>query len=163
MHNAVDLDDLLRLPVRLLAGQPEVLAEVRSRTSRLLIDEYQDVNGVQYRLVRLLMPAADAPLFAIGDPNQAIYGFRGADSRFLGRFLEDYPRASVYGLKASYRCSPTILKASATVLSPAAGGACRTQDPPREPPGEPPTCACASASTPARPAKRSTWRGPSRA
>jgi DNA helicase-2/ATP-dependent DNA helicase PcrA len=120
MHNAVDLDDLLRLPVRLLSGQPEVLAEVRSRTTHLLIDEYQDVNAVQYRLVRLLMPAGDAPLFAIGDPNQAIYGFRGADSRFLGRFLQDYPRAAVYGLKASYRCSSTILKASAAVL-PAAG------------------------------------------
>ena len=91
LHNAVDLDDLLRLPVRLLSSQPEVLAEVRSRTTHLLIDEYQDVNAVQYRLVRLLMPAGDAPLFAIGDPNQAIYGFRGADSRFLGRFREDYP------------------------------------------------------------------------
>jgi uncharacterized protein (TIGR00375 family) len=116
MHNAVDLDDLLRLPVRLLAGHPAVLAEVRSRTCALLIDEYQDVNAVQYRLVRLLMPAGDASLFAIGDPNQAIYGFRGADPRFLGRFLEDYPQASVYGLKSSYRCSATILKASAAVL-----------------------------------------------
>jgi superfamily I DNA/RNA helicase len=92
LHNAVDLDDLLRLPVRLLSSQPEVLAEVRSRTTHLLIDEYQDVNAVQYRLVRLLMPAGDASLFAIGDPNQAIYGFRGADSRFLGRFREDYAR-----------------------------------------------------------------------
>ena len=122
LHNAVDLDDLLRLPVRLLSSQPEVLAEVRSRTTHLLIDEYQDVNAVQYRLVRLLMPAGDAPLFAIGDPNQAIYGFRGADSRFLGRFREDYPLASLYGLKASYRCSSTILKASAAVLPPAAEG-----------------------------------------
>ncbi len=129
LHNAVDLDDLLRLPVRLLSSQPEVLAEVRSRTTHLLIDEYQDVNAVQYRLVRLLMPAGDAPLFAIGDPNQAIYGFRGADSRFLGRFREDYPLASLYGLKASYRCSSTILKASAAVLPPAAEGAGRASRP----------------------------------
>ncbi len=122
LHNAVDLDDLLRLPVRLLESQPAALEAVRSRTSRLLIDEYQDVNGIQYRLVRLLMPAADAPLFAIGDPDQAIYGFRGADARFLGRFLEDYPRAAVYSLKTSYRCSATILKASAEVLPPASEG-----------------------------------------
>ncbi len=118
MHNAVDLDDLLRLPVRLLASQPEVLREARSRTPHLLIDEYQDVNAVQYRLVQLLMPAPDPPLFAIGDPHQAIYGFRGADSRFLGRFLEDYPGAAVYSLGTSYRCSATILQASAAVLFP---------------------------------------------
>jgi len=116
MHNAVDLDDLLRLPVRLLDSQPAVLEIVRAANSRLLIDEYQDVNAVQYRLVRLLMPAGDAPLFAIGDPDQAIYGFRGADPRFIRRFLEDYPRATVYSLKTSYRCSATILKASAEVL-----------------------------------------------
>ena len=125
LHNAVDLDDLLRLPVRLLEDRPEVLEKVRSGVSRLLIDEYQDVNAVQYRLVRLLMPAGDAPLFAIGDPDQAIYGFRGADSRYLRRFLEDYPGASVYGLKTSYRCSATILKASAEVLPPS--GASRLQ------------------------------------
>jgi superfamily I DNA/RNA helicase len=123
LHNAVDLDDLLRLPVRLLAGHPEVLEQVRSRTAHLLIDEYQDVNAVQYRLVRLLMPAGDAPLFAIGDPDQAIYGFRGADPRFLARFREDYPRAAVYSLNTSYRCSATILKASAAVLPSGGSGA----------------------------------------
>jgi DNA helicase-2/ATP-dependent DNA helicase PcrA len=134
MHNAVDLDDLLRLPVRFLESQPAVLEEVRSRTSHLLIDEYQDVNAIQYRLVRLLMPAVDAPLFAIGDPDQAIYGFRGADSRFLGRFLEDYPRASVYCLKTSYRCSATILKASSEVLPPAGRSGAK---PPLRPAGLP--------------------------
>jgi superfamily I DNA/RNA helicase len=118
LHNAVDLDDLLRLPVRLLAGHPEILEQVRARMTHLLIDEYQDVNAVQYRLLRLLMPAGDAPLFAIGDPDQAIYGFRGADPRFLGRFLQDYPQAGVYALPTSYRCSETILRASSAVLPP---------------------------------------------
>jgi DNA helicase-2/ATP-dependent DNA helicase PcrA len=123
MQNAVDLDDLLRLPVRLLESQPAVLAQARAASPWLLIDEYQDVNPVQYRLVRLLLPSPDSPLFAIGDPHQAIYGFRGADPRFIGRFLEDYPRAAVYGLKTSYRCSSTILQASAGVLAGGAGGA----------------------------------------
>ncbi len=72
------------------------------------MDEYQDVNYSQYALVRLL---SDCP-FAIGDPDQAIYGFRGADPRFIERFVIDYPKAEVCRLRRSYRCRPTILEAS---------------------------------------------------
>src|SRR4029453_16012974 len=74
----VDLDDLLALPVTLLAGDPALAARYRDRFGFLAVDEYQDVDELQYRLLRLLT-TPDANLCVIGDPDQAIYGFRGAD------------------------------------------------------------------------------------
>jgi uncharacterized protein (TIGR00375 family) len=111
-HNAFDFDDLICKPVSLLREFHHVLQVYRERYGYVLIDEYQDINQAQYELVRLLMPGPEANLFAIGDPDQAIYGFRGADVGFINRFLNDYPGAAVYSLKKSYRCSSFILKAS---------------------------------------------------
>jgi superfamily I DNA/RNA helicase/PHP family Zn ribbon phosphoesterase len=115
-ENAVDLDDLVRLPMQILSGDPQVLAEARARARWLLIDEVQDIDAAQYRLLRLLAPEPTSNILAIGDPDQAIYGFRGADARLLERFRLDYPETAVYTLAVSYRCSGAILQASAQVL-----------------------------------------------
>ncbi len=115
-QNGVDLEDLIFKTVQLLQEHPEILKVYRQRFQWILVDEYQDVNEAQYRLLQLLAPGSAANLFAIGDPNQAIYGFRGADVRFIQKFEEDYPAAKKYALKVSYRCTDNILKASGLIL-----------------------------------------------
>ena len=82
----------------------------------ILIDEFQDINAAQYQLIKLIKPEKLANITAIGDPNQAIYGFRGADVRFIKKFQKDYPQAQVITLLQSYRCSNTILSASKQVI-----------------------------------------------
>nr|WP_320116815.1 UvrD-helicase domain-containing protein [uncultured Desulfuromonas sp.] len=114
--NLFDLDDLLAVPLQLLEADPQLAAHYRQQFSWLLVDEYQDVNRAQYALIRLLAPTSDANLFAIGDPNQAIYGFRGADIRYIRQFSADYPQAAVFHLNQSYRCPDPILRASGDVL-----------------------------------------------
>jgi DNA helicase-2/ATP-dependent DNA helicase PcrA len=115
-QNTYDLADLLYVPVRLFEHQPDILDSYREKYQWVLIDEYQDINYAQYKLIRSLTPDADSNLCAIGDPDQAIYGFRGADVRFIRRFREDYPGAAIYRLRQSYRCSDSILKASGNVM-----------------------------------------------
>ncbi|MDD2717148.1 MAG: UvrD-helicase domain-containing protein [Candidatus Wallbacteria bacterium] len=119
-NNLFDLDDLLCLPVQILETNQELLEKYRTRFSQILVDEYQDVNPVQYKLLRLLAPG-NANLCAVGDPDQAIYGFRGADVGFIRRFQEDYPLAKTFNLVRSYRCSNTILKASSGIVHSAGG------------------------------------------
>ncbi len=116
-NDLFDLDDCIYRPVRLFLEHPEVRKLYQGLFSWILIDEYQDVNLAQYRLVRLLLPGAAPNLYVIGDPDQAIYGFRGADVRFINQFLQNYPEAEVYRLKQSYRCTDTILKASSRVIA----------------------------------------------
>lgn len=118
MENAFDIDDLVVYPVRLLKDSSEIGELIRRRYPWICIDEYQDINLAQYNLIRLLAPEKDSNIFAIGDPDQAIYGFRGADNSFIQRFKDDYPTGSIYELKTSYRCSKTILEASAQVVKP---------------------------------------------
>ena len=115
-ENAFDIDDCVRCPVQLLQESTAVLGAVHTRYPWICIDEYQDINVAQYRLIRLLAPQEDANIFAIGDPNQAIYGFRGADNTFIQQFQEDYPGAKIHELTTSYRCSKTILEASGQVV-----------------------------------------------
>ena len=116
LHNAFDYDDLIYKPLMLLKNSPELLQEYRRRYTHILIDEYQDINSSQYQLIRLLKPGPDTDVFAIGDPDQAIYGFRGADAGFINSFYTDYPGAATYSLSRSYRCSSYILKASQGVI-----------------------------------------------
>jgi len=111
-YNAFDLDDLVYLPVCIFRSYPDILMQYRKRWKWLLIDEYQDINSAQYRMVQMLMPDKDSNICAIGDPDQAIYGFRGADAEFIHKFSEDYPEAVIYRLTRSYRCPETILRAS---------------------------------------------------
>jgi superfamily I DNA/RNA helicase len=118
--NVVDLDDLLYVPVRLLTTDAQLREFYRRKCQWIMVDEYQDVNYAQYQLIRLLAPGganeADANLCVIGDPDQAIYGFRGADVRFINAFQEDYPHAVLFRLKKSYRCTDSILQASGHVI-----------------------------------------------
>ncbi|OHB83001.1 MAG: AAA family ATPase, partial [Planctomycetes bacterium RBG_16_64_12] len=107
----VDFDDLVVLPVRLLETSPDLVDHYRSRYRWVSVDEYQDIDPLQYRLVRLLVPP-DGNLCVIGDPDQAIYGFRGADVSCFQRFNDDFPSARTISLVRNYRSTRTIVDAS---------------------------------------------------
>ena len=113
----VDLDDLLALPVMLLAGDAGLAARYRERFGFVAVDEYQDVDELQYRLLRLLT-TPDANLCVIGDPDQAIYGFRGADVGFFLRFAQDFPDATTVRLTRNYRSSPAIVAGALQAIAP---------------------------------------------
>jgi superfamily I DNA/RNA helicase len=115
--NSFDLDDLIYLPNLLLRFSGELKQKYTDRYRWIMIDEYQDINFAQYQFVKRILSGPKGNLFAIGDPNQAIYGFRGSDVEFIRRFTEDYPSARQYQLKKSYRCTDRILMASTQVLS----------------------------------------------
>jgi DNA helicase II / ATP-dependent DNA helicase PcrA len=113
----VDLDDLLTMPVTLLAGDDALAASYRERFGFVAVDEYQDVDELQYRLLRLLT-TPDANLCVIGDPDQAIYGFRGSDVGFFLRFAEDFPAATTVRLTRNYRSSPAIVAGALQAIAP---------------------------------------------
>jgi len=114
----VDLDDLLALPVALLAGDAALAARYRDRYRLVAVDEYQDVDELQYRLLRLLT-TPDANVCVIGDPDQAIYGFRGADVGFFLRFAQDFPTARTVRLTRNYRSSQAIVAGALQAIAPA--------------------------------------------
>jgi DNA helicase II / ATP-dependent DNA helicase PcrA len=114
----VDLDDLLALPVTLLAGDAALAARYRDRFRMVAVDEYQDVDELQYRLLRLLTTAG-GDVCVIGDPDQAIYGFRGADVGFFLRFGQDFPTATTVRLTRNYRSSPAIVAGALQAIAPA--------------------------------------------
>ena len=117
-YDLFDLDDLIDQTVRVLEENPSIQREMANQYAWMLVDEFQDINHMQYRLLQLMSNEAKAPnLFVIGDPNQAIYGFRGSSTRFIPRFLQDHPETKQYTLHTSYRCSANILKASSDVLN----------------------------------------------
>jgi len=111
---AVDYDGLIAGTVRLFAVREDILKYYRQKFNFIFIDEYQDINFSQYALIRMLVGnEANFPsLWVIGDPNQAIYGFRGSDKAFIDRFLQDYPDAGRFELKKSFRCAEPIIKAA---------------------------------------------------
>jgi DNA helicase-2/ATP-dependent DNA helicase PcrA len=114
----VDFDGLIELAAGLLAAAPETAAGLRRRWPMISVDEYQDIDATQYELLRLL--AGDGSgLTAIGDPDQSIYGFRGADVGFFLRFGQDYPAAATRQLQVSYRSSSPVVAAAAAVIAPA--------------------------------------------
>jgi len=115
-NQMLDFDDLLLQTVQLLETQPEVLRQVQDRFQWISVDEYQDINLAQYRLLQLLT-AAGANLCAIGDPDQAIYGFRGADRGYFLRFEQDFPAATRLHLRQNYRSTQLILDASTQVIA----------------------------------------------
>ncbi|HEY2959098.1 MAG TPA: UvrD-helicase domain-containing protein [Actinomycetota bacterium] len=117
-RDLVDLDDLLAGPVALLAGDPALAVAYRERWPWIAVDEYQDVDELQYRLLGLLA-ARDGNLCAIGDPDQAIYGFRGADVGFFLRFQADHPSARTVQLTRNYRSSGAIVDGALQVIAPA--------------------------------------------
>lgn len=119
LRNWIDFDDLVGLALAALEADAGLAAHYCDRFPYVSVDEFQDVDDRQYRLLRLLAPAA-ANLCVIGDANQAIYGFRGADAACLGRFREDHPGAAVIRLTRNYRSSGTIVAASDQLIAPAA-------------------------------------------
>jgi len=118
-YGFIDFIDLLVLPLSLLTNNQKLLEQYRQQWQHIFVDEYQDVNALQYRLLRLLATHGK-DIFVIGDPDQAIYGFRGADVQYFTHFQDDYPDANIVKLTRSYRSTDTILKASSHMISPCA-------------------------------------------
>lgn len=119
-NNALDFDDLLVETVRLFREHPNVLEEYQQRYSHILIDEYQDTNHAQYMLVKLLA-AKHHRLFVVGDDDQAIYTWRGADRENILRFERDYPEAQIFVLDQNYRSTRAILDVAQAIIRGNAG------------------------------------------
>ena len=113
---ALDFDDLIFRAVRLLQERPEILAAERRRARHLLIDEYQDTNSAQDALVKLLGEGADS-LCAVGDEDQAIYRWRGAEVEHILRFDQDFPGARIVPLETNYRSTSGILDAASALVA----------------------------------------------
>ena len=114
-NNAMDFDDLLMLTVKILAEFPEVREKYQQRFSYIMIDEYQDTNRTQYLLTRYLA-GDDGNLCVVGDADQSIYGWRGADIRNILDFEKDYPKARLLKLEQNYRSTSVILDAANAVI-----------------------------------------------
>jgi ATP-dependent DNA helicase Rep len=115
-YHAVDFDDLIALPIRLLAADESALARWRERCAHVLVDEYQDTNPAQYRLFRLLVGERGA-FTVVGDDDQAIYGWRGATLDNLGALPKDYPSLKVVKLEQNYRSTVRILHSANTLIA----------------------------------------------
>lgn len=115
-YNALDFDDLLLLTLELFEKNRDVLARWKKKCSHVLVDEFQDTNAVQYRLVSLLA-APEGNLTVVGDDDQSIYGWRGAAPANILSFTRDWPGAKVITLDQNYRSTGRILKASNAVIS----------------------------------------------
>ena len=111
----IDFDDMLVLCCELLSSRPEVLAGWQRKFRYILIDEFQDINRIQYDVIRLLA-LPENNLFVVGDDDQAIYGFRGADSELMFQFLKDYPEAKQLLLGTNYRSTEYIVRNSLRVI-----------------------------------------------
>lgn len=110
-YNAVDFDDLIGLPVRLFESEPDVLSRWRQRIRYLLVDEYQDTNNSQYHLVKLLIGDRHC-LTVVGDDDQSIYAWRGANPQNLAQLQVDFPTLTVIKLEQNYRSTSRLLKAA---------------------------------------------------
>jgi len=140
--NAMDFDDLLLHPLTLFAEQPGILAGYRERFRFLLVDEYQDTNRAQYLLLRALA-GEGGNVFVVGDDDQSIYGWRGADLRNILEFQRDYPGARLVRLEQNYRSTSAILDAANSVIALNRGRLGKTLFTRREG-GEPLTVVCAA-------------------
>ena len=118
--NALDFGDLIYLTVRLFDEHPDVLEEYRRRWTHILVDEYQDTNAVQYRLIKLLA-GGDMNVTVVGDDDQSIYRWRGADIQNILDFERDFSGAQVVRLERNYRSTQSILDAAGAVVEKNAG------------------------------------------
>ncbi|MES3034112.1 MAG: UvrD-helicase domain-containing protein [Gemmatimonadota bacterium] len=116
-QNAVGFDDLLTLPVQLLQQNPAILDAYRQRFSFILVDEYQDTNKAQFQLVSLLA-GSTGNVMVVGDDDQSIYGWRGADIRNILDFEHAFPAATVVRLEENYRSTPEILALANAAITP---------------------------------------------
>ncbi len=118
-NNALDFDDLIMRTLALLEGRgegDEVASRWRDRFRYVLVDEYQDVNEAQYRMVRALSRGS-GNICVVGDDDQSIYAFRGADHRIILRFERDFPNATIFRLERNYRSTSPILQAANALVS----------------------------------------------
>ena len=116
LENALSFDDLITLTVKLLEENEDLLKNYRERFKYISVDEYQDIDESQYKLIRLLVPQ-NGNIFVIGDPNQAIYGFRGGNAEFFNNFKIDYPGTQTISLKNNYRSTNSIVDASNQMIN----------------------------------------------
>jgi ATP-dependent DNA helicase Rep len=116
-YQAVDFDDLIRLPLQLLRGDEEARSKWRDTLRYLLVDEYQDTNATQYELLKLLADGKRPMFTVVGDDDQSIYGWRGATIENLRRVQHDYPTLKVIALEQNYRSTGSILRAANAVIA----------------------------------------------
>ena len=114
-NNALDFDDLLICTVELFSTCHDILTEYRERFEYILVDEYQDTNEAQYRLLRMLA-GKNGNLFVVGDPDQSIYAFRGAQIENILNYQRDYPGAAVFRLEKNYRSTQQILSVANALI-----------------------------------------------
>lgn len=114
-NNAMDFGDLILLTVKLFRERPEILEHYQNKFRFILVDEYQDINIAQYQLVKLLSNR-DHNLFVVGDPDQSIYKFRGADLSNILRFEQDFPHSRVIKLEQNYRSTKVILEGATNLI-----------------------------------------------
>lgn len=114
-NNAIDFDDLLKLPVELFTNHPEILERYQNKFKYILVDEYQDTNEVQYKLVKLLSKSHQN-IFVVGDVNQSIYSFRWSNYKNILNFEKDFNDVCVITLNQNYRSTSNILKAANDVI-----------------------------------------------
>ena len=114
-NNSLDFDDLLMLPIILFKENPDILDEIEERYKYILIDEYQDINEVQYIMTKMISKKYKN-ICVVGDPDQSIYGFRGSNYKNILNFEHDYKDAHVVLLEQNYRSTQTILNAANSVI-----------------------------------------------
>jgi DNA helicase-2/ATP-dependent DNA helicase PcrA len=115
-NNAVDFDDLLLLPIKLFDDHPQILKKYQRKFKYILVDEYQDTNKAQYSLIHKLIDKK-CHICVVGDEDQSIYRWRGADINNILNFKEDFPEAEVFRLEENYRSNKYILNGAAAVIS----------------------------------------------
>lgn len=114
--NFIDFDDQILFACKILEDNPDILEKYQSRAKHLLVDEYQDINAAQFKLIELLSRESRTGLFAVGDDAQSIYGFRGSSPKFILSFTDHYPDAESGTLTTSRRCHEKIMEDSFKVL-----------------------------------------------
>jgi len=114
--NCIDFDDQIHFACDILENYPDVLDKYQSQAKHLLVDEYQDINAAQFKLIELLSRKNRTGLFAVGDDAQSIYSFRGGHPKFILRFEDDFPGAEVTTLAHSRRCHENIMEDAFRVI-----------------------------------------------
>lgn len=115
-NNALDFDDLLLRTLRLLRSDKETLSYLSDKFKYILVDEFQDTNAVQYSIIKLLA-SKHGNIFAVGDDDQSIYGWRGAEIENILKFDNDFPGAKIFKLERNYRSTKSILKLANTIIN----------------------------------------------
>lgn len=115
-NKRLDFNDILYTTYDLLYNNEDILKELRKKFKYFIIDEFQDINEIQYKIIKLLIQGEDN-LFVVGDEDQAIYSFRGSNPKYITDFLNDFPKGKIYKIVLSYRCPQSILRLSNNLIS----------------------------------------------